>query len=197
MSPIHIYFRILSTSRYGTVVLFLLRCECSVYFVILRQSDVIRKPQGQIEVNATSSIARGDGKQVLQVRVTSVRPRIPSHRIAPSFTNLWPVFPVTALRRRSWRGSACATWRPTRPTCWRSGCGCCRACSGWRPRVRSSPSRIFAPAWRDCSSRSLQMSSQDITLKKQKKTNSSVFPLGLHLFLFGCGGWGTSVFVWL
>ncbi|XP_031139983.1 pleckstrin homology domain-containing family H member 2 [Sander lucioperca] len=30
-------------------------------------SDVIRKPQGQIEVNATSSIARGDGKQVLQV----------------------------------------------------------------------------------------------------------------------------------
>lgn len=31
------------------------------------QSDVIRKPQGQIEVNATSNIARGDGKQVLQV----------------------------------------------------------------------------------------------------------------------------------
>lgn len=31
------------------------------------QSDVIRKPQGQIEVNATSSIARGEGKQVLQV----------------------------------------------------------------------------------------------------------------------------------
>ncbi|KAJ3610038.1 hypothetical protein NHX12_022132, partial [Muraenolepis orangiensis] len=30
-------------------------------------SDVIRKPQGQIEVNATSSITRGDGKQVLQV----------------------------------------------------------------------------------------------------------------------------------
>ncbi|XP_075903426.1 pleckstrin homology domain-containing family H member 2 isoform X2 [Nelusetta ayraudi] len=30
-------------------------------------SDVIRKPQGQIEVNASSSIARGDGKQVLQV----------------------------------------------------------------------------------------------------------------------------------
>ncbi|XP_075933156.1 pleckstrin homology domain-containing family H member 2 isoform X2 [Anarhichas minor] len=30
-------------------------------------SDVIRKPQGQIEVNATSSIARGEGKQVLQV----------------------------------------------------------------------------------------------------------------------------------
>ncbi|KAL6101564.1 plekhh2 [Pungitius sinensis] len=30
-------------------------------------SDVIRKPQGQIEVNTTSSIARGDGKQVLQV----------------------------------------------------------------------------------------------------------------------------------
>ncbi|XP_019112890.2 pleckstrin homology domain-containing family H member 2 isoform X2 [Larimichthys crocea] len=30
-------------------------------------SDVIRKPQGQIEVNATSSIARGDGKQVLQI----------------------------------------------------------------------------------------------------------------------------------
>lgn len=33
----------------------------------LLQSDVIRKPQGQIEVNASSSIARGDGKQVLQV----------------------------------------------------------------------------------------------------------------------------------
>ncbi|XP_074532607.1 pleckstrin homology domain-containing family H member 2 [Halichoeres trimaculatus] len=30
-------------------------------------SDVIRKPQGQIEVNASSSIARGDGKQVLQI----------------------------------------------------------------------------------------------------------------------------------
>ncbi|XP_041866886.1 pleckstrin homology domain-containing family H member 2 [Melanotaenia boesemani] len=30
-------------------------------------SDVIRKPQGQIEVNATSSIARADGKQVLQI----------------------------------------------------------------------------------------------------------------------------------
>ncbi|XP_072247559.1 pleckstrin homology domain-containing family H member 2 [Leuresthes tenuis] len=30
-------------------------------------SDVIRKPQGQIEVNATSSITRGDGKQVLQI----------------------------------------------------------------------------------------------------------------------------------
>lgn len=36
--------------------------DCSV-----PQSDVIRKPQGQIEVNATSSIARGEGKQVLQV----------------------------------------------------------------------------------------------------------------------------------
>ncbi|XP_070771772.1 pleckstrin homology domain-containing family H member 2 [Enoplosus armatus] len=30
-------------------------------------SDVIRKPQGQMEVNATSSIARGEGKQVLQI----------------------------------------------------------------------------------------------------------------------------------
>ncbi|KAG7511976.1 pleckstrin-likey domain-containing family H member 2 [Solea senegalensis] len=30
-------------------------------------SDVIRKPQGQIEVNATSSIVRGEGKQVLQI----------------------------------------------------------------------------------------------------------------------------------
>ncbi|XP_077470135.1 pleckstrin homology domain-containing family H member 2 [Stigmatopora argus] len=30
-------------------------------------SDVIRKPQGQIEVNTTSSIARGEGKQVLQI----------------------------------------------------------------------------------------------------------------------------------
>lgn len=30
-------------------------------------SDVIRKPQGQIEVNATSNIARGEGKQVLQI----------------------------------------------------------------------------------------------------------------------------------
>ncbi|XP_029376696.1 pleckstrin homology domain-containing family H member 2 isoform X2 [Echeneis naucrates] len=30
-------------------------------------SNVIRKPQGQIEVNATSSIARGEGKQVLQI----------------------------------------------------------------------------------------------------------------------------------
>lgn len=28
---------------------------------------MIRKPQGQIEVDATSNIARGDGKQVLQV----------------------------------------------------------------------------------------------------------------------------------
>uniref|UniRef100_A0A671V7N1 Pleckstrin homology, MyTH4 and FERM domain containing H2 n=1 Tax=Sparus aurata TaxID=8175 RepID=A0A671V7N1_SPAAU len=28
-------------------------------------SDVIRKPQGQIEVNATSSIARGEGKQIV------------------------------------------------------------------------------------------------------------------------------------
>uniref|UniRef100_A0A3P8UK39 Pleckstrin homology, MyTH4 and FERM domain containing H2 n=1 Tax=Cynoglossus semilaevis TaxID=244447 RepID=A0A3P8UK39_CYNSE len=30
-------------------------------------SDVIRKPQGQIEVNASSNIARGDGKQILQI----------------------------------------------------------------------------------------------------------------------------------
>ncbi|XP_061914794.1 pleckstrin homology domain-containing family H member 2 [Entelurus aequoreus] len=30
-------------------------------------SDVIRKPQGQIELNATSNIARGEGKQVLQI----------------------------------------------------------------------------------------------------------------------------------
>lgn len=30
-------------------------------------SDVIRKPQGQVEVNASSSITRGDGKQVLQI----------------------------------------------------------------------------------------------------------------------------------
>uniref|UniRef100_A0A8C2PZF3 Pleckstrin homology domain containing, family H (with MyTH4 domain) member 2 n=1 Tax=Cyprinus carpio TaxID=7962 RepID=A0A8C2PZF3_CYPCA len=30
-------------------------------------SDVIRKPQGQIELNACSTIARGDGKQMLQV----------------------------------------------------------------------------------------------------------------------------------
>uniref|UniRef100_A0A8B9RMW3 Pleckstrin homology domain containing, family H (with MyTH4 domain) member 2 n=1 Tax=Astyanax mexicanus TaxID=7994 RepID=A0A8B9RMW3_ASTMX len=30
-------------------------------------SDVIRKPQGQIELSASSSIARGDGKQMLQV----------------------------------------------------------------------------------------------------------------------------------
>lgn len=37
------------------------------------QSDVIRKPQGQIEVNATSNIARGDGKQVLQVILRVVR----------------------------------------------------------------------------------------------------------------------------
>lgn len=33
----------------------------------LLQSHVIRKPQGQIEVSASSSITRGDGKQVLQV----------------------------------------------------------------------------------------------------------------------------------
>uniref|UniRef100_A0A3Q2V6M6 Pleckstrin homology domain containing, family H (with MyTH4 domain) member 2 n=1 Tax=Haplochromis burtoni TaxID=8153 RepID=A0A3Q2V6M6_HAPBU len=30
-------------------------------------SDVIRKPQGQIKVSATSSIARGEGKQILQI----------------------------------------------------------------------------------------------------------------------------------
>ncbi|XP_030627827.1 pleckstrin homology domain-containing family H member 2 isoform X2 [Chanos chanos] len=30
-------------------------------------SDVIRKPQGQIELSASSSIARGDGKQMLQI----------------------------------------------------------------------------------------------------------------------------------
>uniref|UniRef100_A0A7N9AUC2 Pleckstrin homology domain containing, family H (with MyTH4 domain) member 2 n=1 Tax=Mastacembelus armatus TaxID=205130 RepID=A0A7N9AUC2_9TELE len=30
-------------------------------------SNVIRKPQGQIEVNATSNIVRGEGKQVLQI----------------------------------------------------------------------------------------------------------------------------------
>ncbi|XP_061083918.1 pleckstrin homology domain-containing family H member 2 [Conger conger] len=30
-------------------------------------SDVIRRPQGQIEINATSSITRGDGKQTLQL----------------------------------------------------------------------------------------------------------------------------------
>lgn len=42
--------------------------DCSV-----PQSDVIRKPQGQIEVNATSSIARGEGKQVLQVFSCFVR----------------------------------------------------------------------------------------------------------------------------
>uniref|UniRef100_A0A8C6UW39 Pleckstrin homology domain containing, family H (with MyTH4 domain) member 2 n=1 Tax=Neogobius melanostomus TaxID=47308 RepID=A0A8C6UW39_9GOBI len=30
-------------------------------------SDVIKKPQGQIEVNATSNISRGEGKQILQI----------------------------------------------------------------------------------------------------------------------------------
>lgn len=53
---------------------------------------MIRKPQGQIEVNATSNIARGDGKQVLQVmlRVVSLtrqhwcslqKPRQPCHAL--------------------------------------------------------------------------------------------------------------------
>ncbi|KAJ8359681.1 hypothetical protein SKAU_G00162060 [Synaphobranchus kaupii] len=32
-----------------------------------KSPDVIRRPQGQIELNATSSIARGDGKQTLQL----------------------------------------------------------------------------------------------------------------------------------
>ncbi|KAM9803961.1 pleckstrin homology domain-containing family H member 2 [Neosynchiropus ocellatus] len=45
-------------------------------------SDVIRKPQGQIEVNATSSIARGEGKQILQVvtgkRVTYLKADSPN-----------------------------------------------------------------------------------------------------------------------
>uniref|UniRef100_A0AAX7T185 Pleckstrin homology domain containing, family H (with MyTH4 domain) member 2 n=1 Tax=Astatotilapia calliptera TaxID=8154 RepID=A0AAX7T185_ASTCA len=36
-------------------------------------SDVIRKPQGQIKVSATSSIARGEGKQILQVFITGKR----------------------------------------------------------------------------------------------------------------------------
>uniref|UniRef100_A0A8C2CYR7 Pleckstrin homology domain containing, family H (with MyTH4 domain) member 2 n=1 Tax=Cyprinus carpio TaxID=7962 RepID=A0A8C2CYR7_CYPCA len=40
-------------------------------------SDVIRKPQGQIELNACSTIARGDGKQMLQ-SVCNLKPDSPN-----------------------------------------------------------------------------------------------------------------------
>lgn len=37
------------------------------FSILSIQSDVIRKPQGQIELNASSQIDRGDGKQTIQV----------------------------------------------------------------------------------------------------------------------------------
>lgn len=37
------------------------------FSILSIQSDVIRKPQGQIELNASSHIERGDGKQTIQV----------------------------------------------------------------------------------------------------------------------------------
>ncbi|PWA25589.1 hypothetical protein CCH79_00001400 [Gambusia affinis] len=46
---------------------FLVDGKVSSYDGFIGLSDVIRKPQGQIEVNASSSITRGDGKQVLQI----------------------------------------------------------------------------------------------------------------------------------
>lgn len=38
-----------------------------IFSILSIQSDVIRKPQGQIELNASSHIERGDGKQTIQV----------------------------------------------------------------------------------------------------------------------------------
>uniref|UniRef100_A0A8C6UY96 Pleckstrin homology domain containing, family H (with MyTH4 domain) member 2 n=1 Tax=Neogobius melanostomus TaxID=47308 RepID=A0A8C6UY96_9GOBI len=39
----------------------------TLFYFCFSQSDVIKKPQGQIEVNATSNISRGEGKQILQI----------------------------------------------------------------------------------------------------------------------------------
>ena len=64
-----------------------------------------------------------------------------------------PSMGVCPVSCRWWQVSVCTTWRRTPPTCWRSGCGCCRACSGWRLPVLSSLSPTSGPAWRDCSSR--------------------------------------------
>jgi hypothetical protein len=36
-------------------------------FVLVFQSDVIRKPQGQMELNSSCRIARGEGAQTFQV----------------------------------------------------------------------------------------------------------------------------------
>lgn len=38
-----------------------------MFFHSFMQSDVIRKPQGQVELSASSHIVRGDGKQTVQV----------------------------------------------------------------------------------------------------------------------------------
>lgn len=54
MSSIIIYCSLLVDLKYSLSVLSI-------------QSDVIRKPQGQIELNACSQIERGDGKQTIQV----------------------------------------------------------------------------------------------------------------------------------
>ncbi len=37
------------------------------FFGVCVQSDVIRKPQGQIELNSSCSIVRGEGAQTFQV----------------------------------------------------------------------------------------------------------------------------------
>lgn len=54
-------------------------CSCyyscqslSLFFPPFVQSDVIRKPQGHIELSASCSILRGDNKQTVQVPVFSV-----------------------------------------------------------------------------------------------------------------------------
>uniref|UniRef100_A0A673G1M9 Pleckstrin homology domain-containing family H member 2-like n=1 Tax=Sinocyclocheilus rhinocerous TaxID=307959 RepID=A0A673G1M9_9TELE len=50
-------------------------------------SDVIRKPQGQIELNACSTIARGDGKQMLQVKRVCERESLFIH--SPNLLEEW------------------------------------------------------------------------------------------------------------
>lgn len=47
---------------------------------------MIRKPQGQVEVNATSSISRGEGKQVLQVISTEFESEL-SNKILVTFNH--------------------------------------------------------------------------------------------------------------
>lgn len=80
---------------------FYLLVDLKYSFSILSiQSDVIRKPQGQIELNASSHIERGDGKQTIQVPAFLICVSAGIYSLHPKNQPLVPV-PI-ALEVQAW-----------------------------------------------------------------------------------------------